>query len=157
MENEEPFVIARKLLRRRHVRKEQIRKERESQKANNARETRDHRYRRQTQNKCGSHQSGMHDHFVAHISLPQLSPMLIKSDSFSDVTQGTPTQHTHCNGNEPWIVEAEDSPKAINLHMGESPVTPDTVPVAFISFPRKTRAMNMSRISFSPLRPRNNM
>ena len=90
---------------------------------------------------------------AANISLPQLSPMLVKSDSFSDVTLGTSTQRTHYNGKEPWIVKAEDSPKATNLPMGESSVTPDTVPVAFISFPRK----NLSRISFSPLRPRTNM
>lgn len=160
-ENEEPFVIARKLLRRRHVRKEQIRKER---KARKDREIRERRYGRKNRSNRESRLSGMRGPFVAPhavntISLPQLSPMLSKPDSFSNFTQGTFKHHNDCRVNEPWPAEAGDSPKAANLPVsGQSSVTPDKVPLAFISFPQKMNGpATMPRVSFSPLRPRGNM
>ena len=87
MDEDAPFVIARKLLRRRHVRKEQLRKDREAREELKLKETRGRRKRKAEQ--LGDDKSRMrHSIFTAstnYVSLPQLSPMLSKSDSFSEV------------------------------------------------------------------------
>ena len=58
-ESEEPFVIARKLLRRRHVRKEQHRKEKEAQEALYARELCNNRKRKGQSDRSGTRHPSM--------------------------------------------------------------------------------------------------
>jgi hypothetical protein len=164
--NEEPFVIARKLLRRRHVRKEQLRKEREARGAQGMRETRNRRNKRKATSERGGRSSGSRGgNMVAAIlpgstsaTLPQLSPMLLKANSLSNMTLKSPIKpEFSTTGNDTWTVEVGDSPEGKRKASGKGPITPDSVPpVAFIEFPRTTTS-NMARVSFSPLRSRNHI
>jgi len=143
------------------VRKEQLRKEREAQEVLNMTENRCRQNKRKAGRDRGSRSSGARGSFMVasvsnNISLPQLSPMLLKSDSFSDVTRESPNKSERSSGNEMWMIEVDDSPKANSVPLNGS-VTPDGVPVAFIAFPRKNHYTNMTHVSFSPLRSRNNM
>lgn len=91
-------------------------------------------------------------------TLPQLSPMLLKANSFSNVTfKSTNKPELSTAGNDTWTVEVGDSPEGKKNVTGKGPITPDSVPpVAFIEFPRITTS-NMARVSFSPLRSRNHI
>lgn len=160
VESEEPFVISRKLLRRRHVRKEQLRKERKARGALNARGSRNDRARggeserssRRSSEKRGLSVVAPTSDTVA--SLPRLSPMLLKAESFSDTTRASPQGPQSSNANQVWNIEVDDSPQATNASMKGS-ITPDSSPVARIMLPRDIRSANMTRVSFSPLRSRN--
>jgi hypothetical protein len=94
VEDDAPFVIARKLLRRRHVKKEQLRKEREAREALNVRDTRSHRKRKAVQLVSES--------TCKRVStagpLPHPSPMLAKSDSFVGLCQTTEKDQGNVDG-----------------------------------------------------------
>jgi hypothetical protein len=81
VKDDAPFVIARKLLRRRHVRKEQVRKAREA--LNTVGDNRIRRKRKAEK----SDGEPTRKRVTAAGPLPHSSPMLTKSDSFLDVFQ----------------------------------------------------------------------
>ena len=148
-ESEEPFVIARKLLRRRHVRKEQLRKEREAREVLNARELRNNRKRKGESDRSGSRHPSKGNSVTpptsdstTTITLPQLSPMLLKAESFSDMSRTSPERNGFSNTNQVWSIEVGDSPNADNTS-------------TFTFRARDVDSINMTRVSFSPLRSRN--
>ena len=144
-------MISRKLLRRRHVRKEQLRKQREARGLLNMRETRGQRKRKEAREHGSNQRSTRGIVLAAAHSLPQLSPMILKSDSFSSVTPESQHVVKHSSRNETWTIEVGDSPKA-----KATTTTSDSVPVTLIAFPRNAvgRSTSMTRVSFSPLRSR---
>jgi hypothetical protein len=149
-ESEEPFVIARKLLRRRHVRKEQHRKEKEAQEALYARELCNNRKRKGQSDRSGTRHPSMVFSVTPATSdstiftLPQLSPMLLKAaDSFSDISRtSSPQGNGFSNTNQVWSIEVGDSPNVDNTSK--------------FAFPRRdVDSISVTRVSFSPLRSRN--
>jgi hypothetical protein len=94
VEDDAPFVIARKLLRRRHVKKEQLRKEREAREALNMRGTRSRRKRKAVQ----LDRESTCKRVSTAGPLPHPSPMRAKSDSFAGLCQTTEKEQGNIDG-----------------------------------------------------------
>ena len=94
MEDDVPFVIARKLLRRRHVKKEQLRKEREAREALNTRVNRGRRKRKALQ----LDRDSTCKRVSTNGPLPHPSPMRAKSVSSASLFQTTEKEQGNIGG-----------------------------------------------------------
>lgn len=167
-------MLARRLLRRRHVRKEQLRKERGARgrmtnmgnvrnRRNSimVRDSRGNRRQHSSMGRRGSLVGSSASVAPTHLR-PQLSPMLIKGDSFSDMANPSPVQ-TNVSGkwnaswnSKSWFSQPGNGSSPVDAAQGSvtMQVTPSPTIVPIV-FPHNNGQPN--RLSFSPLRSRNRM